>query len=330
MMKLLFASTILGLLCSSCVSLMNTSHTRFSVHSNQPMSVVHEGDTMRSRLTSGNNYSVVFYPPRQKQDLQLSVHSDSLNSEISIPSKLDGKIYANIFFPLGVGLIVDFNSKKRFTYPQDIFIDSLTPVDYKYIKPRDVRPKQLIARKGTFTLNIGFPYVNIFAHNSPYLGKTTHSTGFMGFSIGSDYYYHDNRFFNLTVAGVMDFMVPFPAPVCYDDEGVHEHFASTYGQFTHNHRVGEFSFGYGAALAANWWRREEGQYIQNGDSYYSIDTVESDLSLGLAANAYFVPNESFYVGVNYRPTFISLQSDVRSSYNHVISIDFGFKIRLNK
>jgi hypothetical protein len=92
----------------------------------------------------------------------------------------------------------------------------------------------------------------------------------------------------------------------------------------HNHRYRRFSFGYGPVFARNFWYYHD----DDNDIYYSRST--SALGVGLKSHYYF--STKFTVGLIYRPTFVVFNSakDKAFKYEHLLSLDFAFKFRLNK
>lgn len=58
--------------------------------------------------------------------------------------------------------------------------------------------------------------------------------------------------------------------------------------------------------------------------------MKRNLALGFVFPTYFQFGEYFSVGVIYRPTFYRPDLTDKFAYEHLISVDFAWKIRLKK
>jgi len=323
------------LLCSlltSCATIFNSEKTKVFVYTENPAKIVYKKDTLHTELKNGFNAAALIIP-RSKDSLSLKVITDSLNKELDIPSKKSFIYYLDFYPLLGTGLLFDWNSPKKYTYKSPLVLDNnlILSKDISKSLKKDMseRKKDLgdwdknkhLTYKGDAFLNLTFPYANYF-NLKPGGEKRKDSFGFMGIGLGLDYYYRDNRFISLITSGSMDFVVFVPAPVDYD--GVHSHISSLDMILAHNHRYRRLSFGYGLAYAYNSWR----YHNDDEDIHYSKYT--SALGVGLKTHYYFSPK--FTVGLIYRPTFVVLNSSDNKAfkYEHLLSLDFAFKFRLNK
>ena len=151
------------------------------------------------------------------------------------------------------------------------------------------------------------------------------STGFLGSSIGADYFFSSDRFVNFSVAGVLDFFLPFPAPIDYAG-GEYEFFNSSFISITNNHRINKFSMGYGLCFVNNSWR-----YIELDD--LGINSINQEIdknhnAIGFTFPFYYQLGKTFYFGFIYRPTIYRFNIDESLKYEHLISLDFAWKFRL--
>jgi hypothetical protein len=181
-------------------------------------------------------------------------------------------------------------------------------------------------------LRIGFPWVNTFNFNYQALGEIS-NIGFMGLSLGVDYLYLDRSFVSVSGAGIMDFLLPFPAPIDYG--GIKDHSLSLYGSVSNNHLLIDkrFSVGYGLSFGNDVWNTINHDHWSE-DAPQELVEQESvsrqSHSLGLVFPVYYYSKKNFYCGFVYRPMLLQFIEEARWTYQHTVSFDFGWQIRLNK
>ena len=188
---------------------------------------------------------------------------------------------------------------------------------YRY-KPAD--------HKGELNLHLSLPYVNSF-YMKPQNEAYKVNTGIGGLSIGLDYYHSNHQFINLEISSVVD--AP-PLPFCF--VGEHESMNSGYMSLSNNHKLGRFTVGYGLSYGRNTWKLS--YYIINGLPPPPPPTrdpiTKSHSAFGFIFPTYFQWREHFNIGIIYRPTFYRPTITNKFSYEHLISVDFAWKIRIKK
>ena len=189
-----------------------------------------------------------------------------------------------------------------------------------------------------FKLHLSLPHINSF-RLLPKNESVKINTGFCGYTIGFDYFHVDNQFINFGVSLVMDFFSPLPAP--FDRSGEWESMSSIYFSLSNNHRLGQYNrlrktsqrhliVGYGFSYAINTWGFYYDDRFDNNLPPPTREPVtKSHSALGLIFPIYY-QNKSLCIGVVYRPTFYRPTLTDKFIYEHLISIDIGWKIRLNK
>ena len=134
----------------------------------------------------------------------------------------------------------------------------------------------------------------------------------------------DNKYVKFTAGSSIDFLAPVPAPVTYD--GVHE-FATSYNfMLTDNYKLNRFTLGYGLSYTIYDWRLVNHDYKIKGILPAPRNKISHDL--GLSTSGYFQFSKAFFMGVVYNPTFITVSPVTQFSYQHVISLDLLWKIKL--
>jgi len=176
--------------------------------------------------------------------------------------------------------------------------------------------------KGDIYLDLSIPYANYF-HVLPENEEVKNRFGFLGIGAGLDYYHSENQFLNVRGDALIDF--PFPVPVSLNVGGESEHMTSITASLSNNHRIRRFTIGYGLSYARNTWQHRiyEDEPIHPPVKESISKTHDT---LGLIFPVYFRVNNIFNIGVVYHPTFFRPNMTDKFSYEHLMSIDFAFKI----
>jgi len=311
MKKILYMLVILCLM-TSCATILNQPYTHFTVFTTQPSKIIFRKDTIQ---TSKNHVNLIV--ERKKAPVKFVASTDSITKSIEVKPKNSIMYWANICYNYGLGMLIDGNNPKRYTYPSRIYINSADTIAkyYKYALSR---------QKGELDLHLSLPYINSFLL-SPDNEGTKINTGFWGITAGLDYYHSKNQFVNLSCSGVADFFIPFPAAI--DFSGEWEFMSSKYISLSYNHRYKRFSFGYGLSYSRNNW---DFRYYDMWDQLPPTrePVKKSHIAYGLIFPSYFQLGKYFNIGLVYRPTFYRPDLRDKFKYEHLISIDFAWKIRL--
>ncbi|WP_147238759.1 hypothetical protein [Mucilaginibacter hurinus] len=312
-MRNIFVLVVISILLTSCASVLNRRHKNVTIHLTNPAKIIYQGAPLGI-----NSDKVTLTVLRSKEPLSLAVVTDSTKKEISITPHNSFGYYFNIVSNYGIGMLIDKNNPKRYTYPTNIYIN---PSDTNNRSIKYIRSQN----KGALYLHTSLPHVNSFFLQPVGEGKKS-NTGFFGLSLGLDYYHRQDHFLNLSAGAAADIFIPFPAPVRY--AGEREFIYSLYLTASNNYNINRFSIGYGLAFTKNTW---DNRYFGLRDSLATRQPItKSSTALGLAFPAYYRFGRSFQMGIIYKPTFISLTPGISSRYEHVISLDFAWKIRLQK
>jgi hypothetical protein len=174
--------------------------------------------------------------------------------------------------------------------------------------------------KGEVHLQMSQPMLNTSIFELDDEERRMETFFFFGIGSGLDYYYSYNRFVHLGVSALLNNLSEWdPA-------------ASVYIGFSNNHRVDRFSIGYGLSYSGNFLATE--YYLDDedlsGECGYSYTVYSSYGTFGLIFPAYIYFGKVFGLGVIYRPTFFRPNMKEKFKYEHLISLDLAFKIRLVK
>ncbi len=307
---ILGVASILG----GCASGMNEATTKIKVYSTLPSKVVFEEDTIAT-LRDMAKIEVA----RSSEPIELTIKSDSSIKKLTLEPHLSFFYWGNLISNLGIGMLIDGNSNKRFSYPKRVYLNSSdSKNEFFNYSQKD--------RSGQWQIHLSLPYINSFSL-SPQIDSRRLNTGFLGLSLGLDYYYQNHRFINASITTVTDFFMPLPVPVTV--EGEYEQMSSDYLSLSHNHRFERLSFGYGLALSWNSWSQS---YLGATDPIapISLPVSTQNFALGLHFPLYFEVLPHFQIGIIYRPTLYRPMMLERFQYEHLISLDLAWKIKLNK
>jgi len=304
-------------LFASCATIINSEYCDTNIKADFPATAIINSDTI---ALTGEDDGQTIRQKRSKEQKIITVIKDTSTYTVFLRPYVSPDYLCNIFSG-GIGFIIDGNTPKIWQYPirfslPDHYIEPVDPDKYSH--------------KGVMNIRFSLPFVNWFY--SSYEGRGTMShAGFMGISLGLDYYYRDKTFINISGAGIMDFFIPFPAAV--DFGGMVDNMSSLYGYVSNNHRIGRFAVGYGISYGYDewntinhgWWAENTDPALVNQPSIYRNST-----SLGLVFPIHYYTYKGFYAGVIYRPMLLQFADKTRFRYQHTASIDIGYMLRLKK
>ncbi|MFV0554278.1 MAG: hypothetical protein ACK5LR_06190 [Mangrovibacterium sp.] len=303
-----FGIVCLGAVCflTSCATLLNERTTYVTVKTTEPAMIICGSDSIET-----GRKKTVLKLERSSDPITISAISDSLKSQVTLEAQ-NSKIYKYNIFNLGLGMLVDKDSPKRYEYPTVVKINLHDSIPRVY-NPHAIPPQ------GSLLLHVSLPHVNSFYFQPADEGKK-YSTGFLGFSAGLDYYYKENSFVNLSRSAMTNFPLPFPAPIDYDG-GVHERFNLMDWSLSCNRKHGRWSCGYGVSWSEKTWRQQDFEETGN-------DMTKKYATIGFVFPAYYQFGKAFHLGLIYRPSFYQFGEHGGFNYEHSISIDFAWKIKL--
>lgn len=302
-MKSLLYLFVIGLILSSCSSsLLPTKSTqKIHIFSKENGSIVHNADTMdlnynKKDLWIPQQYTKTIKVQKSKEPLYIRfISNDSLEKDYVLISK---NINPNYEDPI---------PSESYSYPSRFKLLSQDTIVTK--KRSFVRPKER-----SVYLNVSVPFGNFYEF-APNNHHKISKGGFLGISLGIDYYHSPKQFLNLSYNSLIDFLAPVPAPVDYEDVDAETFLWSNYFSLSNNHRLNRFTLGYGFSFVANHYN------LPNADP-------EKHYAIGNIFSAYYQFGKSFHFGVIYRPTYYRPQLVDKFQYENSISIDFMWKIRL--
>jgi hypothetical protein len=297
---------------TSCATLLNKEYVRVEIHTPASTQLVILEDTF---LTEDNFLELELY--RQGEPLPIQVISDSSFKEIELQSRLSPAFYGSLTGILFGAPFVEFTGDKIYTFPKSIYIDaSSSSFDYQYFS---------LPQKGEWYLYSALPYMNHILWHNDREDNYIHRTGYLGFSLGLEYYYQTNRFIRFSASHTS----------AYENIGDRrdleiEEFSliSKYLSITHHHRWNRFSFGYGLG----YQRREIFKRSLNNNNFGSgfssriINDWHNAFSIPLPAAIQL--NSQLYLGFIYMPSLYLAPSPLAFRYEHVFTVEIAWKPRI--
>lgn len=299
----------------SCASIMNSKTKRMDIITNESAQIAINN---RSLANVRNRTKIIV--PRDIRPVEITVFNDSIRKNITIDSKSSFAYWFNIYANVGLGMLYDKDKAKRYSYPNRVYIDTRNnDNNYTSYYP--------FFKKGDLLLHVSLPHINSFYLKPIDEDSAKSNTGFWGAKIGLDYFHHNRQFLNLSVSAVSDFFVPVPAAV--DISGEYDLMSSTYLSISNNHKIKRFSAGYGLSFSKNTW--DHRYYDRFGPPPPKRDPIKkTDYSFGLIFPFYSQFGDYFSLGLIYRPSILKVHPETYFKYEHLISIDFAWKLFLIK
>ncbi|KGO87987.1 hypothetical protein Q765_02670 [Flavobacterium rivuli WB 3.3-2 = DSM 21788] len=264
---------------------------------------------------------------RSNKELPVALITNSATINILLQPRVNPYfIYGNL--PLGLlGYPIDLTNNKRFYYGREILLDDIN-INNDSLQVRekiDYFKRDFPTHKGQINIIASIPYANGF-YLQPHKESAKSSFGFLGFSIGAEYFYKDTQSLKFTAGSSIDFEFPFPVPLDHFDP--YETASATNFTLTNNHKIGRFTLGYGLNYAIYKWR------IINPDHTFPVygpqSRTRNSHAYGLSFNAYHQFSKSVFLGVVYNPTFVNSFPVTQFKYQHTLSLDLQFKFTLHK
>lgn len=266
---------------------------------------------------------------RSKDDLKVTMITDSLSRELMVRPRLSPQFcWGNMGFLslMPLGYLTDLTNSKRFYYGKELLLnvhDTISTIGKKRGGLKSYFNRRYPTGKGQFNLVLSVPYANLF-YMQPHNERAKTLGGFLGASLGAEYYYKENKYAKFTAAASINFIAPVPAPASYDGP---TEFASAYNfTLTDNYKLSRFTVGYGLNYGIYKWRLDNTDFIF--PSRIDVPRTKINHGIGIATNAYFQVSKTFFIGVLYNPTFVKTYPATEFTYQHVISLDLQWKIKL--
>ena len=204
-------------------------------------------------------------------------------------------------------------------------------------------PTYKIPKKGNWDFLFSIPYINSFLLKIPKEG-TYSNTGYWGLMGSLHYYHRKDQYLNLYAGSIMDFYLPVIGAVDPDFNN-YDRTYSIYAGISNHHIIRKFHLGYGLNISQNVWLSSQlysmdwgvanedwrHSYEQNEDWKYSYKLIEKQRvtnNMGFYLSIYYPVYKTLNLGILYRPDFLRIDPVTKFIYQHAITLDVAWKIRL--
>ena len=330
---------MLAFLHTSCATIFNGSSTSIEVYSTTDnLSFRVKGDTVNRYQTP-----VRIKVTRAKEDLVLVAQKDSIEQEIAIKSNISGAFIGTIFC-FWPAAIVDLSTPKRYTYPSVLIDPGENPSHYLYNgygKPRvsgrsqssashiTVKKTELHTPKNNqLNLKFSIPIANHFVLNAG--DRYIRRGGILGIAGGFQYYVTNKYRLSMEVGTLW-------SPSGHWGEYSYTQNAQTQSAYT---RYGDIQIGsyhkqwhydFGIQYTRTSYQRYD-KFLNNdpfpGRTEYQERLVKQNTA-GLSLSTRYRLSNSFYVGLNYYPSFFVFDNNhFHTRYSHSLSAGLLWNIKL--
>ena len=321
MKKLILPIYVICVFASCAVTKTAPDYCHTNIIRKEPATVIIDSDTI---YFDNDQKSKLIELKRSSEEKSIILIRDTSIDSIPLRPTL-GNERVNYVFKTDIGHIADQDSPEKWQYPKQVFLSE------SHVNSSSGEMKGFDAYKpckGSIYLrsNILFPVINWFNYTNEE-NESLSRLGFGFWNLGVDYYYKSNMFINLTVGEAYD--LKLPATLSYGFGGRDsEKIQILYVSLSNNHLIGKFELGYGISYGYDRWKFKEDTEDPQSNSY-NVSRLYFQ-SLGLVFPAHYQTNSGFYFGLIYRPMLVQFSEKIRFQYQHTLSIDLGWRIRLKK
>jgi hypothetical protein len=313
------------LFLSSCATLFSKREHYIEVTSNSSSASVNINDV-------NHKLPAKILVKRSKQRLKVFFSNDSLQKELLLKPRLNSKfLFGNLCFYPPFSYAIDFTNDKRFGYKKNVFIKvkdttvkiSAIPLETKIVSLFNSSFKD-DSKKLKF--HFSMPWLNGFSFKT-FNNRRIYSFGFIGVAGGFDYFYTKDRFVSFRADAIADYFAPIFIPLAHDDGDIRT--SAVNFSLLNSKKLNKFIYGYGLNYAQNYWSYNSGYYYNEGiNTIYNERIRFVSHNIGLNLNSCFQITDNFYIGVVYRPSFVTFDSGPKFIYEHALSLDLSWKINL--
>ncbi|MFZ2338750.1 MAG: hypothetical protein WAW07_03380 [Bacteroidales bacterium] len=221
----------------------------------------------------------------------------------------------NIYFSYGLGMLIDYQKDKSFSYPIYNYItrenNQIRNVRFKPIPKNKVRPTIII------------PLINVF-HLQTDSGKVALGSG-LGFSAGLEYFIKEKTYISFTAGITLDCFSPRHDTINdrFDSGDYQIGFGPLSSAKYLNLKINSISpwleYGIGVTLTNLRWGENHKTNITDTTFYY-LPVRYNSLNIGLSTDLRLRLTKNFNIGILYQPLFYDLKHE-SYNYQHFISTE---------
>lgn len=312
---------IFFLVFNSCATIVNSPFQKIRIDHDPGIDV--KVDSSRFSIRTNEVYNVYtpknyvnkdLYFLRSRNEIPLIINDTSIVNLKPHRSYLTFWL-GNIYFSYGLGMLLDYQKDKSFSYPIYNYItrenNQIRNVRFKPIPKNKVRP------------TITIPLINIYRIQTD-SGKAAFGSG-LGFSAGLDYFIKEKTYISFTAGITPDCFSPRHDTI--NDRFESRHYQIGFGPLSSakyiSLKINRISpwleYGLGVTLTNLRWGENQITNITDSTFYYSPVRYYS-LNIGLSTDLRLRLTQNFNIGVLYQPLFYDFKH-ARYKYQHLISTE---------
>lgn len=295
---------------SSCATILNGPAQKIRIASEKDVTDVRVERSLPAdslALPMGNTASYIV--PRSSGSLIIHYRvDDTAEKTLSVRPRNSLAFWINISLTYGIGLLIDWNNPKRYSYPA-----------WTYLKANDSAISHHwfpSTPKHTLRLSLTYSPVNMLSLWSP-KGRSV-TGGPFGFEAGLDYFYKKDRYVSMTAGAGTN-----AAPVDHIGLGYYDLTDALYANIRNNYAIGTIDLGYGLNIIDYEWTR----ITQTRTA--TLRTSANTVALGLSLAAQCRISYFFRIGLLYQPDLINTTRSPVSNYQHYIAVQLCWKLPLH-
>jgi len=295
---------------SSCATILNGPSQLIRVSTEKNISDLRVENTLSMESRTLDTAMIhAFIVPRSAQPLIIHFRLDTAEKTVRLQPRNSFAWWYNIFSNYGIGMLIDWHNPKRYSYPSWTYLAANDTVVYHHRFPP--------IPKGNLRLSLSYSPVDIFNILSP---EGQYSTGgIFGAEAGLDYFHKPDRYISLAVGAATSV-----APVEHLGSGYLRTGNALYANIRYNYVIGSFDLGYGGSISKLIWAR-----TTFGDTV-NLNKHTQSIGFGPSLSAQYRIGNSFRLGLLYQPTLMSVDHSPAFNYQHYISVNLCWKIRLRR
>ncbi|WP_462250321.1 hypothetical protein [Ferruginibacter sp.] len=303
-----YHTVVLLFFLSSCATIINQPLQNIFIATDKNIKVISVEKAVLMDSSKHTNARKEYFVKRSNTPLVITVQTDSTKKVIVLKPKNSFAYWYNIAANYGIGMLIDRDNVKRFTYQQSSYVS----VEDSSITIKRFAP----IKKGAINLSLSLPFTTVF--NMIDSSGKYNSAGIYGLEAGIDYFYSTNHFLSVNIGAATDVFAEHFGP------GYYETGSTIYASVKNNNAVGSFDLGYGINVSKLTWSKIT---LDSATTFYKR---KSNINIGLSLSAQYRVANNCRLGVLYQPGLLNTSFKPAVSYQHYISFNCTWKLRIKK
>jgi hypothetical protein len=291
---------------SSCATIINQPLQKIFIITDKNIKVISVENAVLMDSSKQNNTPKKYFVKRSNTPLIINVQTDSTKNIIILKPKSSFAYWYNIIFNFGIGMLIDKDNLKRYTYPK---------INYISIEDTGIAIKSAAPiKKGTINLSLSLPFTTVF--NIIDSSGKYNSAGVFGLEAGADFFYKKNTYLSVNICAATDLFGE------HIGIGYYETGNTLYASLKNNTIIRRFDLGYGINVSKLKWTKI------TVDSVKTSYTSKSNINIGLSLSAQYRVGKNFRLGVLYQPGLLNTNFKPAVNYQHYISLNCIWKLAI--